>query len=65
MAEEKSKITNDIEAPEPIIHVPSQMGEILKGEHTTHDAVFGEVTEDGPNYRNVSLLESVILMSNN
>ena len=33
---------------------PSMMGEV--GEVTTarHDAVFGEITEDGPNYRDVS-----------
>lgn len=27
------------------------------GESVEHDAVFGELTQDGPNYRNVSLLE--------
>lgn len=25
------------------------------GTHTTYDAVFGEISEDGPNYRNVCI----------
>ena len=29
--------------------------EIDKGKDTTTDAVFGEITEDGPNYRGVSI----------
>ncbi|KAL4883601.1 putative amino acid transporter [Aspergillus karnatakaensis] len=29
---------------------------------TNHDVVFGEITEDGPNYRNVGLVGTVILM---
>ncbi|KAI9927260.1 hypothetical protein MW887_003647 [Aspergillus wentii] len=29
---------------------------------TTQDAVFGEITEDGPNYRNVGFIGTVILM---
>lgn len=33
--------------------VPSYRGEVLEG---SHDAVFGEITEDGPNYRNVCCL---------
>ncbi|KAH1273633.1 hypothetical protein KXW98_003570 [Aspergillus fumigatus] len=62
MAEEKSKIRDDVEATEPIGHVPPQIRDILKGEDTTHDAVFGEVTEAGPNYRNVGWLGTVALM---
>jgi hypothetical protein len=34
--------------------VPSQIGEIEEG--AAHDAVFGEITEDGPNYRAVRLI---------
>lgn len=30
--------------------VPSHEGQVLEGQH---DAVFGEITEEGPNYRNV------------
>lgn len=30
------------------------VGEALQHKATTHDAVFGEITEGGPNYRNVS-----------
>lgn len=50
------KLPDDIEASPPIAREPSQLGEIIKEQDTyTHDAVFGEVTEDGPNYRNVSI----------
>lgn len=56
MAEKQDKVPDDIEAS-PMTHVPSQMGEILAGKNVTHDAVFGEVTEGGPNYRNVSFLQ--------
>ncbi|KAL4942659.1 hypothetical protein BDV06DRAFT_211630 [Aspergillus oleicola] len=31
-------------------------------QNTNHDVVFGEITEDGPNYRNVGLVGTVILM---
>lgn len=34
---------------------PSQIGEVQDTETPTYDAVFGEITEDGPNYRNVCL----------
>jgi hypothetical protein len=39
------------EEPEALATVPSQNGEVSA---STHDAVFGVITEDGPNYRNVS-----------
>ncbi|KAJ5683583.1 Amino acid transporter transmembrane [Penicillium macrosclerotiorum] len=39
--------------------VPSQIGEVTEGEH---DAVFGEITGDGPNYRNVGWLGTAVLM---
>ncbi|KAL1884607.1 hypothetical protein Plec18167_002197 [Paecilomyces lecythidis] len=42
--------------------VPSQVGEIVEEKHTTHDAVFGEITEDSPNYRNVGWLGTAALM---
>ncbi|KAL2799673.1 putative amino acid transporter [Aspergillus keveii] len=29
---------------------------------TSHDVVFGEITEDGPNYRNLGLVGTVVLM---
>lgn len=65
MTEKKGKIPDDIEAAEPMTYVPSQIGEILKDDNTIHDAIFGEVTEDGPNYRSVSPLKAVTLTSNN
>lgn len=40
------------EEPNKLTPVPSQEGQ-FEGVHHTHDAVFGELTEDGPNYRNV------------
>lgn len=39
--------------PEELATVPSQIGEIHNGTSYTHDAVFGDITDDGPNYRNV------------
>lgn len=33
----------------------SQIGEVQDTETPTYDAVFGEITEGGPNYRNVCL----------
>lgn len=34
----------------------SEIGEVHDIPTQTHDAVFGEITEGGPNYRNVSTL---------
>jgi hypothetical protein len=36
--------------------IPSRVGEVEDdvGPGHAHDAVFGEISEDGPNYRNVS-----------
>lgn len=35
---------------EPLSPVPSNAGQVTEGQH---DAVFGEITGEGPNYRNV------------
>lgn len=56
MTDMKSKFPDDLEAPRPMEESPSQLGEIIKDESTPHDAVFGELSEDGPNYRNVRSL---------
>jgi hypothetical protein len=37
---------------EPLTPVPSNVGQVTEG---SHDAVFGEITGDGPNYRSVCL----------
>ncbi|KAJ9418996.1 transmembrane amino acid transporter protein-domain-containing protein [Fusarium oxysporum] len=37
-------------------------GDTIEGHVTTHDAVFGEITENGPNYRNVGWLGTAALM---
>lgn len=52
------KMAKDTEAQngmDVIAPAPSYMqhGEVLEHSPTTHDAVFGEITEGGPNYRNV------------
>ncbi|GIC92238.1 putative amino acid transporter (Mtr) [Aspergillus udagawae] len=39
-----------------------QVGEIHSDPAYAHDAVFGEITEEGPNYRNVGWLGTVALM---
>lgn len=44
---------------EDIAPAPSQVGEILDTKDTRdHDAVFGGITEDGPNYRNVRVFRT-------
>lgn len=40
----------DIEFNGGLAPAPSQMGEC---QDTTQDAIFGEISEDGPNYRSV------------
>ncbi|KAJ4413404.1 hypothetical protein N0V82_008573 [Gnomoniopsis sp. IMI 355080] len=35
---------------------------VQPAEHHAHDAVFGELNDDGPNYRNVGWVGTVILM---
>ncbi|KAL3295879.1 transmembrane amino acid transporter [Colletotrichum asianum] len=42
--------------------VPSHVGQVLEDHSVTHDAVFGEITADGPNYRNVGWLGTSVLM---
>lgn len=39
--------------PNDLSQLPSQLVEGEIYEEFTHDAVFGEITEGGPNYRNV------------
>ncbi|WKT53715.1 Amino acid transporter, transmembrane domain [Fusarium oxysporum f. sp. vasinfectum] len=45
--------------PEALAPVPSQGAEVTT---STHDAVFGVITEDGPNYRNVGWVGTSIIM---
>lgn len=48
---EQNETKNDIEElPSPS---QTQIGELK--DTSTYDAVFGEITEDGPNYRNVCI----------
>ncbi|KAJ9634192.1 hypothetical protein H2199_009076 [Coniosporium tulheliwenetii] len=55
-----SKTKEDVETLEPI---PSQRQGQVEDDHAyAHDAVFGEITEKGPNYRNVGWLGTVALM---
>ncbi|RSL74787.1 hypothetical protein CEP53_000036 [Fusarium sp. AF-6] len=55
-----SKSTKDQDPPHQLAPAPSQNGEVY--DDTAHDAVFGETTEDGPNYRNVGWLGTSALM---
>lgn len=41
--------------PNDLTQLPSQLGEGEIREEYTHDAVFGEIREGGPNYRNVCI----------
>ncbi|RAH81526.1 putative amino acid transporter [Aspergillus japonicus CBS 114.51] len=63
MAEKKIRTPDDIESFDPAAaHEALQEGSVLKHVSSTHDAVFGEVTEGGPNYRSVGWLGTVALM---
>ncbi|KAJ5125222.1 hypothetical protein N7448_004549 [Penicillium atrosanguineum] len=44
---------------ESLTPVPSNLGQVEEG---SHDAVFGEITSDGPNYRSVGWLGTAVLM---
>lgn len=48
----------------PIGPVPTGPGEVIDADEkrVVHDSVFGDITEDGPNYRNVGWVRSVALM---
>ena len=46
---------------ESLAPIPSQ----VEGQLCSRDAVFGEITEEGPNYRNVSILVVVLSSSFN
>ncbi|KAE8154133.1 transmembrane amino acid transporter protein-domain-containing protein [Aspergillus avenaceus] len=48
------------EKVEDLQPTPSQIGEVHEG--PAYDAVFGEITEEGPNYRDVGLFGTVALM---
>ncbi|KAM0426741.1 hypothetical protein ACHAPT_008057 [Fusarium lateritium] len=48
--------------PEGLPRTPSRAGEVLEDNVVEHDAVFGAITEDGPNYRNVGWIGTTALM---
>lgn len=60
-----SKIYKAEEDPEGLTQVPSKKGEIEDNPAQAHDAVFGDITEDGPNYRNVRAIRKVVLTFKN
>lgn len=43
----------DPEGLAPVASQPGQAGQVYDTQAYSHDAVFGEITEDGPNYRSV------------
>ncbi|KAH8661209.1 putative amino acid transporter [Ilyonectria robusta] len=47
---------------EDLATVPSHIGEVHDDPAQAHDAVFGEITDKGPNYRNVGWLGTAALM---
>lgn len=49
----KSEMPKSEVGPEELAPIPSQIGEVHSDPSYAHDAVFGELTEEGPNYRNV------------
>lgn len=46
------KNKEDVEALGPV-STHSQQGQVLEDPNASYDAVFGEIKEGGPNYRNV------------
>ena len=50
----KSEIQNNEKDPESLADITLEAGQIKEHSGVVHDAVFGEITEDGPNFRNVS-----------
>ncbi|KAH7153600.1 putative amino acid transporter [Dactylonectria macrodidyma] len=54
----------DPERMDPVLSEKSEVieGEILQGNTFAHDAVFGNLDKDGPNYRDVGWLGTVVLM---
>ncbi|KAF4214630.1 hypothetical protein CNMCM8980_008156 [Aspergillus fumigatiaffinis] len=48
--------------PDELVQVPSMVGEIHNHLALTQDDVFGVISENGPNYRNVGWLGTVALM---
>ncbi|EEY16576.1 neutral amino acid transporter [Verticillium alfalfae VaMs.102] len=57
-----SKVEKTNENPEGPTAVASEVGETTHLSKATHDEVFGELTEDGPNFRNVGWLGTSVLM---
>ena len=48
----------DLEAPTPLAATVSQAGEVTKEQQV--DAVFGAVTDNGPNYRAVGYIDQFL-----
>ncbi|WAO95693.1 Aa-trans domain-containing protein [Fusarium falciforme] len=48
--------------PEGLSTMPSQGGDVHDSNEIVHDAVFGEISDDGPDYRNVGWIGSSVLM---
>ncbi|CAM1505934.1 Fc.00g115710.m01.CDS01 [Cosmosporella sp. VM-42] len=48
--------------PKDLAPTPSQAGEVHDDLMHAHDAVFGDITESGPNYRNLGWIGTVALM---
>ncbi|KAF4969448.1 hypothetical protein FSARC_3306 [Fusarium sarcochroum] len=53
---------NSKQQPKDLDQVPTDLSEVQYGPTVAHDAVFGDITEDGPNYRNVGWLGTSALM---
>ncbi|KAF7189559.1 N amino acid transport system protein [Pseudocercospora fuligena] len=64
MADFQEKKTYDEELAQTTTHQAGEFQDLEKYATTdgTHDAVFGQITEGGPNYRNVGWLGTVALM---
>ncbi|UPK96000.1 hypothetical protein LCI18_006935 [Fusarium solani-melongenae] len=58
----KAQIEKKIETPEGLTTASPKNGEIVEDPILVEDAVFGEITEDGPNYRNVGWIGTSVIM---
>ncbi|KAJ5455837.1 uncharacterized protein N7458_004101 [Penicillium daleae] len=54
--------SKSLDESQDVASLPVEAGEVGDSIDIQHDAVFGDITEDGPNYRNVGWLGTAVLM---
>jgi hypothetical protein len=54
--------SKSLEESQDVAPLPVEAGEVGDSIDIQHDAVFGDITEDGPNYRNVGLSWTLLFL---